>query len=79
MVPSELTMYTFSSDPYTLLKYNIAMCVLHDGQLCKGHRQTQIYFIEIPVIFLKLFTIINSRNPFHNRKIILEVQIKDRA
>jgi hypothetical protein len=49
------------------------MCMLHDGQLCKGHRQTHIYFIEVTVIFLKLFTIINSRKHFHNYNTILEV------
>jgi hypothetical protein len=49
------------------------MCVLQDEQLCKGHRQTQIYVIEVHNIFLKLFTIINARNPFHEHKLILEI------
>jgi hypothetical protein len=49
------------------------MCVLQDGQFCKGHRQTQINFIEVAVNVLKLVTIINARNPFHNHKIILEI------
>jgi hypothetical protein len=49
------------------------MCVLQDGQLRKGHRQTQIYCIEVAVIFIKLFNVINARIPFHNYKIMLEV------
>jgi hypothetical protein len=34
--------------------FHDCMCVLQDGQFCKGHRQTQIYLIEVAVIFSKM-------------------------